>query len=101
VLLCTTPTHALARRLARGLLTKRLAACVSCLPSVDSLFWWQGRIDHARETLMVIKTSQRRLATAMRYLKQSHSYTVPELIAWPITDGDQAYLDWLHESCRG
>ena len=101
VLFCTTPSVTAARRLARSLVARHLAACVSCLPGADSYFWWHGRTDHARETVLFIKTTRGRLASAMQFLKASHPYTVPELIAVPIVGGDTAYLTWLREACRG
>ena len=101
VLLCTTPTMTSAKQLARGLLTRRLAACVSCLPRAESSFWWQGKLDHAQETVLLIKTSRARLPQAIRYAKRVHPYTVPELIALPIIAGHPAYLRWLQDSCRG
>ncbi|MBI4227013.1 MAG: divalent-cation tolerance protein CutA [Candidatus Omnitrophica bacterium] len=101
LLLCTTPTPAAARRLARGLLARRLAACVSCLPGADSRYWWNGRIERARETVMLIKTTRPRVGAAMRDLAKHHPYTVPELIAVPIVRGGRPYLRWLRETCRG
>jgi len=83
------------------LVARHLAACVSCLRGAESYFWWRGRTDHARETVLFIKTTRGRLASAMRFLKASHPYTVPELIAVPIVAGDAAYLAWLREACRG
>lgn len=101
VLLCTTPTPALAQRLARALVSRHLAACVTCVPRAESYFWWQGRLDHARETVMLIKTTRRRLTAAMRYLATAHPYTVPELVALPIVAGSRDYLTWLQGACRG
>lgn len=91
----------MAHRVARRLVSSHLAACVSCLPGARSYFWWQGRVDQARETLLVIKTTRRRLAAAMRAIRALHAYTVPELIALPIVAGSPAYLSWLQKACRG
>ncbi len=101
VLLCTTPSIAVARRLAKQLVTRRVAACVSCVAGADSYFWWQGRLDRARETLMIVKTTAAAVRAAIRLIKTSHPYTVPELIALPIVAGDAPYLAWLQEACRG
>ncbi len=101
VLLCTTPTPATAHRMARRLVLSHLAACVSCVPGARSYFWWQGRLDQARETLMIIKTTRRRLAATMRAISALHPYTVPELIALPIVAGSRPYLTWLQRACRG
>lgn len=101
LLVCTAPTMTTAKGLARGLLTRRLAACVSMLPGACSAYWWRGRIEQARETVLLIKTARRRLAAAMRFVKAAHPYTVPELIALPIVAGHPDYLAWLTDSCRG
>lgn len=101
MILCTAPTVAVARRLAQALVQRHLAACVSCMPGARSSYWWHGRVEHARETVLLIKTTRRRLGTALRALKSSHPYTVPELIALPIVAGHPAYLAWLEEACRG
>lgn len=101
IVFCTAPTPAVARRLARRLLTRRLAACVSCLAGAESHYWWKGRLERARETLMIIKTSRSRLAEAMRCLAGAHPYTVPELLALPVTAGSRPYLRWLQDACRG
>lgn len=100
VLLCTTPSLPVAQRLAKALVQRRLAACVSCVPGARSYFWWQGRLDIARETLMVIKTPARQLPAAMQFLKASHPYTVPELIALPVVTGHRSYLAWMTKVCR-
>ncbi len=57
MVLVTCPTKILARRLARYLLTKRLAACVNIVPGLESLFWWQGKLNRCLEVLLLIKTT--------------------------------------------
>ena len=101
VLVCTTSTLSEAQRLARSLVEARLAACVSCIPGATSYYRWKKQIERAKETVLIIKTKHSLLPAAMKHLKQRHSYTVPELIAWPIVAGDPQYLHWLQEECRG
>jgi len=84
-----------ARRIARILLKKRIAACVNLVPNIGSWYWWKGRVEQGKEVLLLIKTSRSRLNLLSDLLKKSHSYELPELIALPIVWGDQGYLSWL------
>lgn len=100
VALVTCPSLMVARRLAATLIRSHAAACVNILGPVESVFWWQGRVDRARERLLVIKTVQRNVPRIRELLQAEHPYSVPEFIVWPIQDGLPAYLRWVHESCR-
>jgi periplasmic divalent cation tolerance protein len=84
---------------ARGLVEKKLAACVNMAP-VTSVFSWKGKIERCRETLLIVKTTGARRQAVERFVKSLHSYEVPEIIALPITGGNRAYLRWLHASVR-
>ena len=97
VVLITADTAGEAQRLAATLLEKRQAACVNIIPEVDSRFWWEGKLDAAPESLLVIKTRAPRLEEIIRLVKETHSNTVPEIIALPIIGGNQDYLDWIDE----
>jgi periplasmic divalent cation tolerance protein len=88
-----------ARRIARVVVTKRLAACANIVTtSVESIYRWKGKVEEAHEFLMVLKTTSRRLTALEREVKRLHSYDVPEFIALPITTGSNQYLRWLQES---
>lgn len=101
VVLVTVPRKAgEARRLLRLVLEKRLAACVNVLKAVDSFFWWEGKIDSAREDLLVIKTRAALVPALTRAIRKAHSYDVCEVVALPIVGGNKPYLDWLGASCR-
>ena len=93
---CPTPRHA--TQLARTLVGERVAACVNILPRVQSLFWWHGRVDHASESLLLIKTTARQFASLRRTVLAHHPYDVPEIIALPITRAHQPYLSWILSS---
>ena len=95
VVLVTTNTTGEAQQIARRLLEQRQAACVNIIPGVDSSFWWAGKLDSARESLLVIKTRASRLAEIIDLVKGVHSNTVPEIIALPVIGGNQEYLDWI------
>lgn len=88
-----------ARRIARSVVEKRLAACVNILPStVTSVYRWSGKVESAKERLLIIKTSRTRLTKLQAAVKRLHSYDVPEFVALPIVAGSRAYLAWLRES---
>ena len=95
VVFITTNTAGEAQRIATLLLEQRQAACVNIIPEVDSRFWWEGELDSAQESLLVIKTRASRLPEIINLVKGVHSNTVPEIIALPIVGGNQDYLDWI------
>ena len=99
IVLVTCPTLALARKIARAVVQKRLAACVNVVHSpVESFYTWKGNLESAREYLLVIKTTTKRLAELEREVLRLHSYDVPEFIALPVVAGSRAYLSWLRDS---
>lgn len=98
VVLVTCANSAEARRIARRLVEARLAACVNIVTApVESVYRWKGKVELAREHLLVIKTSRWRLPALQRAVMRLHSYDVPEIIALPIAAGSSAYLKWLAE----
>lgn len=95
VVFITTKDTEEAQKIAVALLKRRLAACVNIVPEVNSHFWWQDKLDSAKESLLVIKTKDTLLPDIVKSVKKIHSYTVPEIIALPIVGGNQDYLDWI------
>ena len=88
-------------RIARRLLDQRLIACANLVPQVRSLYTWKGKTADEKECLMLLK-SNRELFPALRAeVEKLHSYSVPEIIALPIIDGEPNYLDWIAESVEG
>jgi len=89
-----------AEKITSTLLEKRKAACVNVIPAVFSRFWWQGRIDSADESLLIIKTKASVVEDVIRLVKANHSYSTPEIIALPIVEGDDDYLTWVDGEVR-
>lgn len=88
-----------AQRIARAVVEERLAACVNILPgAITSIYRWKRRVETARERLLLIKTSRKRLAKLQAAVLRLHSYDVPEFIALPIVAGSRAYLAWMEQS---
>lgn len=89
-----------ARTIANALVSEQLAACVNVVDSIHSIYRWQGAVESASESLILIKTRATLLTTIEARLRNLHSYDVPELIAIPIGQGAPLYLDWLLASTR-
>jgi periplasmic divalent cation tolerance protein len=84
-----------AERLARMLVDERLAACVTVAPSVKSFYRWNGVVTDSAEWLLIIKSSRPLFAKLKTLLESNHTYEVPEVIALPIVDGSENYLNWI------
>lgn len=89
-----------AEKIAHGLLGDKLAACVNIIKGISSLFFWNGKIDNAKEAMLIIKTKKTLIAKVIKKVKSLHSYEVPEIIAIPIMAGEKKYLNWINESTR-
>ncbi len=98
LVLVTTPNRSVSEKLSKGLVQKKLAACVNRVPGIHSRYWWKGKIETAREELLLIKTQQKRMPALTKWIKENHPYTVCEIIALPIMGGNRAYLDWIGQS---
>jgi len=101
VVLVTAGSSAEGERLARALVEERLAACVNRIPSVQSVYRWEGKVEESTEELLVIKTRADLLPALEKRVSELHSYAVPEVIALPIVSGSEAYLKWLDEQVAG
>ena len=90
-----------ARKIARALVGQRLAACVSEIGvPVASTYRWKGKVESAKEFLLLIKTNKRRFTAVRDTVRKLHSYEVPEIIALPIAAGSRTYLDWIAVSVK-
>lgn len=95
VITTTTDTEQEARRIADTLLQKRLAACVQIIPSVESRYWWRGKLEATPEWLCLVKTTESKYPAIELAIRAGHSYDEPEIIALPVAKGSKGYLDWI------
>lgn len=100
VVLVTAGSEREARKIAKGLLKEKCAACINIIPRVDSHFLWKGKIEKANESLLIIKTKKLYLEKVTKLVKELHSYEVPEIIALPIMGGNEDYLKWISETIK-
>jgi len=100
VIFVTAANKKEAEKIASALIKNKLAACVNIIENVNSLFWWQGKVDSAKEALLIVKTRKVLVPKLIKKVKLLHSYVVPEIIVLPIICGDKEYLKWINESTR-
>ncbi|XP_038834720.1 protein CutA homolog isoform X1 [Salvelinus fontinalis] len=91
----TCPNEQVAKDLARGIVEKKLAACVNIVPKITSVYEWQGKIQEDSEVLLMIKTRSSKVASLAEYVRSNHPYEVAEVISLPIEQGNPPYLKWL------
>jgi periplasmic divalent cation tolerance protein len=101
VVLVTAPSADAGRDVAGALLERKLAACVNVVPSIASLYTWEGKLCRDEEALLVIKTTAAAFDDLAAVVRDVHPYDVPEIIALPIVAGSQDYLDWIDEVVEG
>ena len=102
VVLVTCGSMKEARKIARGVVGKRLAACVNIgMAAVESVYWWKGKVETGKEFLLVMKTTASRLGGLEKEVKRLHSYDVPEFVVLEVADGSKEYLQWVERSVEG
>ncbi|MBI5756361.1 MAG: divalent-cation tolerance protein CutA [Nitrospirae bacterium] len=98
VVLITAGSMDEGEKIANFLVENHLAACVNVVPSVESFFFWEGKSDRQSEVLLVAKSRKALLDNIIGYVKEIHSYSVPEIIAIPVIGGSDNYLKWVRET---
>ena len=95
VVLTTVGSEEQGELIATKLVEENLAACVNIAPSVKSVYRWKGELTHDEEWLLIVKTTAAHFEAVRRRIKSLHLYDLPEIIALPVTEGDDAVLDWV------
>ena len=95
VVLCTCPNVAEADTIAREIVERRLAACVTALPGVRSTYGWQDKVENAEEVLLLIKTTRAAFEALRQFISAAHSYATPEILALPVVGALDCYADWV------
>jgi periplasmic divalent cation tolerance protein len=99
VVLVTCATLEEARKIARDVVEKKLAACVNIVThAVESFYSWEDKLENSSEYLLLMKTTEDRLEQLQKQTLTLHSYDTPEFIVLPVVSGSQEYLKWLAQS---
>lgn len=100
IAIITVPDDKLAVKMVNTIVNNRLAACVHTLPAGVSIYRWQGNVESAREITLIIKTSADRYAELQDEIVKLHPFDVPEILAFPVSHGLPAYLNWVVNETR-
>jgi len=95
IVIMTAPNKEEAVKIVRTLLEDRLIACANIMDSVSSFFLWQEKIEEEKEVLVIMKSHESLFKKLSLEVTKLHSYDVPEILALPIVEGTQSYLDWM------
>ncbi|MBN1572572.1 MAG: divalent-cation tolerance protein CutA [Deltaproteobacteria bacterium] len=97
VIFVTAGSEIEAENIAMALVQDRLTACVSIVPKIRSIYIWEEKLEKEEEILLIIKTREALFERVRGRVKELHSYSVPEIIALPVTNALKEYLDWIFE----
>ena len=98
IVIMTAPNKEEAVKIVRTLLEERLIACANIVDSVSSFFWWQEKIEEEKEVLVLMKSHESLFKKLSKRVNELHSYDIPEILALPVVEGSQSYLDWMKAS---
>ncbi len=98
VILTTAGSNEEARKIARALVERRLAACVNITQPIESVYQWRGAVETAQEWLLIIKTTDAMFESVRKAIVELHSYELPECIMLSIEEGSAEYLSWISEN---
>lgn len=97
----TTDDIEQARTIARSIVEQRLAACANIIPSMESVYWWDGEMQSASECIVIFKTRRALIDALTDAVKAIHTYETPCIVALPIIAGSPAYLQWVADETIG
>ena len=84
-----------AKVIGKLLLQSRLAACINIIDNMESMYWWEGKIEEAHEVVLIAKTKAAHVNDIINKVKSVHSYKCPCIISFSVQTGNKSYLDWI------
>jgi len=100
IIITTVNTDSAAKKIAQSLIEEKLAACVNIIPSVTSVFRWEGKISAEPELILIAKSEERLFTEIKDKILSLHPYELPEIITVPITNGSKEYLKWIETNLK-
>jgi len=97
VVFVTVPDEETAEKISRDIVQNGLAACVNIIKDIRSIYMWEGKLEDGKELLLMIKTSSSAFKKLKDRIKTLHPYSVPEVIAIDVIDGNKDYINWVLE----
>ena len=97
IFLVTVPNIEEGKKIANILVESKLAACVNIIQNVISIYRWKGNIERENEMLLIIKTTENKCNLIIQKVREIHSYSNPECVAFKIEKGSEKYLNWINE----
>lgn len=89
-----------AQTIGKTVVQQRLAACANILDGMESIYWWEGKLESSKETILILKSVESKTEALINLVKEVHSYSVPCIVTLPIENGNPDYLKWIREEVR-
>lgn len=96
----TTRNKEEATSIGKKLLEARIAACINIIESMESMYWWEGKIETSTECVLLVKTKKSYSSRLIDEIKKIHSYEIPCVLTLQIIDGTPEYLNWLSNELK-
>jgi len=100
VVYITAKDKAEARKIGRELVESRLAACVNIIDGVNSIYWWEGKVQDEAEAVLIAKTKESLVPELIEKVKSLHSYTCPCVVSLPVLGGNPDFLSWIERETK-
>jgi periplasmic divalent cation tolerance protein len=86
-----------AKKIGTALVKDRLVACVNIIDKIQSVYWWNNKVEKGAEAVLIAKTKQQLVKKAISRIRALHSYECPCIVALPIVAGNPAFLQWISD----
>ncbi len=92
---CVAPNKKIAQSLATQMLKEKLCGCVNIIPNMQSMYWWQGKIETTKEVVILFKTTKLKAKNLTKSLEKHHPYKVPCIAEIALAKMNSSYKNWL------